>query len=76
MTWLFTVARGSRKVSAAGVSRRDMWVKCNFCFIFVFRKYIHEFIAQIFPNALIVAYRKDKPLKDLVVRARTPASKS
>ena len=33
-------------------------------------------LAQIFPNAPIVAYRKDKPLKDLLVRARTPASKS
>ena len=33
-------------------------------------------LAQIFPNAPIVAYRKDKQLKDILVRARTPTLKS
>ena len=30
-------------------------------------------LTQIFPSAPIVAYRKDKSLKDLLVRAKIPS---
>ena len=42
LTSLFAVAKGSRRTGAAKVSKRDTWVKCNSCFTFAFRKYIHE----------------------------------
>ena len=38
----FAVGKGSRRIGAARVSKRDTWVKCNFFFTFSFRKYIYE----------------------------------
>ena len=39
---LFAVTKGSRRLGAARVSKRDAWIKCNSCFIFAFRKHIRK----------------------------------
>ena len=47
LTSLFTVARGSRRVGATGVSRGDTWVKCDSCFIFAFENTFMKVISSL-----------------------------
>ena len=42
LTLPFAVAKESRRIGVARVSKRDTWVKYNSCSIFAYRKYTHE----------------------------------